>query len=307
MNNILVAAAPKKFKGHEKITQDNAIRSWTELFGAQNICLFGDEETAENAKRLGARYAKPEYSDTNVPLLDSILKIARDSGSDYTLFINSDIILMGDFKDAFLLLEKISKKPFMMVGRRTNLDLTISLDFDSEWQESLRSLANKDGILFNEESIDYFLFPSNLFTDIPALRIGRPGVDNILLYRARKIEKIDLIDATPDVQVIHQNHDYSYFLGGKPAIYSGKDRDINFEMGGGDYCYYYTISECNKALKKNKLKDKRHGFSYYFSKRYLFYKLPVLHPRFRFMTPLLFFLSRTKQRMKRLIPSLKKN
>lgn len=306
MQKILIVAAPKKFEGHIKIIQDNAIKSWALLFGAENICLFGDSETEENSKRLGTHYATPKYSDTNVPLLDSILDTARSFGSDYILFINSDIVLMDDFKNGFTLLEKLEKKPFMMVGRRTNLNVVETIDFNSKWQEDLHGWANKDGILANEESIDYFLFPSDHLKEIPPLRVGRPGIDNILLYRARKIEKMDLIDATQDVQVVHENHDYSYFPGGKSAIYSGKDNDMNFKLGGGDYCYYYTISECNRSLKNGKLKTRRHGIAYYTSKRYLFYKLPVLHPKFRFMTPLLFFLSRMKQRLLRLKKALKK-
>ncbi|MHB8913394.1 MAG: hypothetical protein ACYC4I_00020 [Minisyncoccota bacterium] len=277
MNKIVIVAAPKKFEGHIKIIQDNAIRSWGLLFGAENICLFGDSETEENAKRLGVQYAKPEYSDTNVPLLDSILKTARTFNSDYILFLNSDIILMDDFKNAFELLEKLEKKPFMMVGRRTNLDFRTPLDFTADWQEDLRSLANKNGDLAGVELIDYFLFPSTRFQTIPPLRIGRPGVDNVLLYWARKKEKLDLIDATADVQAIHQNHDYSYFPGGKPAIYVGKDRDINFELGGGNYRYYFFISESNLFLESGILKGKPH-IPYYLSRRYLLDVLPVMHP-----------------------------
>lgn len=305
MQKILVVAAPKKFEDHIKIIQDNAIKSWGLLFGDENILLFGDEETKENAMRLGTKYAKPEYSDTNVPLLNSILKTARAFNPDYILFINADIILMNDFRRTFLFLKKICKKPFMMVGRRTNLDIVESINFNSEWQKNIHSWADKNGVLANEESIDYFLFPGDHLIGIPALRVGRPGIDNILLYYARKTEKLDLIDVTHDVQVVHENHDYSYFPGGKPAIYSGKDRDINFELGGGDYCYYYTISECNRSLENGILRRRVHGISYYTSKRYLFYKLPVLHPKFRFMTPLLFFLSRTKQRLLKFRKTLK--
>ena len=302
MYKILVVAAPKKFEGHIKIIQDNAIKSWAILFGAENVCLFGDEETRLNAERLGTRYAKPEYSDTNVPLLDSILRESKKFETDYILFINSDIILMDDFKNAFLLLRKISKKPFMMVGRRTNLDLSTPLDFVSDWQEKLHSLANRNGILAEVELIDYFLFPGDRFQAIPPLRIGRPGVDNILLYWARKRERLDLIDATADVQVVHQNHDYSYFPGGKPAIYSGKDKDINLELGGGTYRNYFFISESNLYLDGGTLKRK-HGLSYYLTRRYVFDILPVMHPvLYRIVVPIHFILSKTKKILKRILP-----
>lgn len=285
MSKFAIVAAPKRFDGNAKIAQDNAIKSWVAIFGAQNICLCGDEETVENSTRLGTRYAKPEYSDTNVPLLDSILKIARSSGAEYTLFINSDIILMDDFKIAFATLEKKAEKPFMMVGQRTNLDFDKPLDFDSAWQEDLRSLAGTNGVLAGEMAIDYFLFPGDRFKDLPALRVGRPCVDNIFLYWARKKEKLNLIDATSDVLAVHQNHDYSYFPGGKSAIYSGKDSTINLELGGGDYRYKFFISECNLRLQDRVLK-KKHGISYYLSKRYLFDILPVMHPIFAFMITL---------------------
>ena len=294
MPKITVAAAPKKFEGHIKIIQDNAIKSWMLLFGAQNICLFGDEETQTNTKRLGTKYAKPDYSDTNVPLLDSILKISRSFGTEYTLFINSDIILMDDFKQTFELLTTTTARPFMAVGHRTNLDFDQPIDFGSAWQEKLTSLSNQKGVLASEKMIDYFLFPSNRFKTIPALRVGRPGIDNTFLYWARRKERLDLIDITESAKVIHQNHDYSYFPGGQPAIYSSPDRNINFELGGGRYHYYFFISECNLILKNGNL-GKKSDFRYYLSSRYVFSVLPALHPTFIFLVILKSLASRLKK------------
>ena len=183
----------------------------------------------------------------------------------------------------------------MLVGRRTNLDITTAIDFDTDWQKNMRAAAEKDGVLAAETLIDYFLFPSNRLKDIPALRIGRPGIDNILLYWARKKEKMDLIEATADVEVVHQNHDYAYFPGGQPAMYSGKDRDINFALGGGSYRHLFSIAECNLKLKNGVLMRK-HGIRYYASKRYIFDILPVMHPFFTFVIPLQSFIRNFKRR-----------
>ena len=52
-----------------------------------------------------------------------------------------------------------------------------------------------------------------------------------MIYKARK-EKWPVIDCTPSVMIVHQNHDYSHLPGGKPH-YEHPDTNENIRLAGG--------------------------------------------------------------------------
>ena len=54
---ITIFTIPKPFKGHIKIIQINAVRSWLKLRPSCQVILFGDEEVvAETAEELGIQH-----------------------------------------------------------------------------------------------------------------------------------------------------------------------------------------------------------------------------------------------------------
>jgi hypothetical protein len=56
---ITLITCPKPFRGHSKIIQRNAIKSWTLLEPKPEILLMGDDEgTAEAAAEFGARHVR---------------------------------------------------------------------------------------------------------------------------------------------------------------------------------------------------------------------------------------------------------
>jgi len=123
-------------------------------------------------------------------------------------YVNSDIILMSDFMQA---IQRVvdQKSRFLLVGHRWNLDVKEVLEFKSDWEEKLQSQVKKFATLAGVSAIDFFVFPRGLLGEIPPFAVGRPAWDNWMLYRARSLS-VPLIDATPVVMAVHQNHDYAH-------------------------------------------------------------------------------------------------
>lgn len=283
MNELILGSAPKKFEGQIAIIQDNAIRSWARLFGTENIILFGDKTIEKEAERLGVKYKCPKMTNEGLPLLNSIFNICRSYNKKYIVYINSDIILLDDFVNSLEFLDGNFKQKFLLVGRRTNLDIKESIDFsDNKLRVGLISEANKNGIKVDYNWVDYFCFSSSIFSDIPALRIGRAGFDNYLLYKAKK-DKIKIIDATDSILAIHQNHNYAHHPQNKDGVWYGKDAQENLKLAGG-YGNYFSLLERDFKLINKKLINNIKPLKYYFSLRYIFNVLPVIYPKFIFLS-----------------------
>ena len=225
---------PKPFVGHSNIIQRNAIKSWTMLRPECEIILFGDEEgTEEVAQEFGVRYipniACNEYG---TPRVDSMFELAEANAENPLLcHINADIILMDDFTRA---VEQASQNSdwFMMSGQRWNVDVTEPVDFDENWQENMRNLVAREGRLGFRTGVDYWVYSRGLLTEIPPFVIGRTCYDQWLIYRARKQGAI-LIDSTPVVMDVHQDHDYSHHADGAQGVYHGPEHFANKALAGG--------------------------------------------------------------------------
>ncbi len=72
-----------------------------------------------------------------------------------------------------------------------------------------------------------------------------------MIYKARK-EKWTVIDCTPSVMIVHQNHDYSHLPGGKPH-YEHPDTNENIRLAGGEANIRYTILDATHQLVDGKL------------------------------------------------------
>src|SRR5215472_14298206 len=122
---LTIFALPKAFRGHTGVIQRNAIISWTRLQPRPEIILFGlDEGTAEIAKELGLRHVPTiECNQYGTPLLSDLFKKARALATNGVLcYVNSDILLLDEFMTSVGEVAKWRSR-FLMVGRRTNLDL----------------------------------------------------------------------------------------------------------------------------------------------------------------------------------------
>ncbi len=262
---ITLFSAPKPFTNpHIAMIQRNAIKSWTLLPDVEVILLGEEDGLAEAARELGVKYISQVARNANgTPLISSMFKLAREnSSSDLLCIINADMILMPDFVKAAmecgsLLSNKRQeqapalKKRFVLLSQRWDLDVTAPLDFSGDWIHSLRSMVNGQGQLHRPAGSDFFLFPKSSYQDILDFIIGRAGWDNWMIYKARK-EGWPVIDCTPSVMIVHQNHDYSHLPGGK-SHYEHPDTNENIRLAGGQANIRYTILDSTHRLMDGKL------------------------------------------------------
>ena len=251
---LTLFSLPKPFQGHIGIIQRNAIHSWVLLHPECDIILFGDEPgTREAAEHFKIRnIPNVKRNEFCTPLVDDLFKRAQEvSQYDILCYINADIILTSSLLSA---IDQVSDQKFLIVGRRWNLDVAEELDFKrSDWENELRLRARREGKLFTDAGIDYFIFSRGLFSNIPSFAIGRSVWDNWLVYKAKR-EGAALIDATEILTVVHQNHDYSAALmnRSKDGPWKGIEAKSNLQIAGDlDYCF--TIRDTEWRLTKRGL------------------------------------------------------
>jgi hypothetical protein len=250
---LTLFSAPKPFTSpHIAMIQRNAIRSWTLLPEVEVILLGEETGLTEAAHELGVQHISQVKRNANgTPLISSMFELARkNSNSELLCIINADMILMPDFVEAARRSHVLRDK-FVLLSQRWDLDVTQPMEFTEGWQDRLSSIVQRHGSLHRPAGSDFFLFPLSTFQDIPNFTIGRAGWDNWMIYKARK-EKWTVIDCTPSVMIVHQNHDYSHLPGGKPH-YEHPDTNENIRLAGGEANIRYTILDATHQLVDGKL------------------------------------------------------
>jgi hypothetical protein len=237
---LSIFSTPKPFRGHSDIIQRNAIRSWMLLHPEIEVILIGDEfGAAEVAREFGIRH-EPEVrrAEGGPKYLDFIFNRACELARNPTLcYVNCDIVLMSDFRRAVELVTA-GPRPFLMVGRRWDTEVTEPLDFRaSDWEQRLRVRALR-GLQRHPIWIDYFVFSRELYhRKMPPFVIGRPGWDPWIIWHARH-SKARVIDASPSVVAVHQNHDYSYHPQGAKGVGEDALAKRNYQLlGGWRHCF----------------------------------------------------------------------
>jgi hypothetical protein len=245
---ITLFSAPKSFANpHIALIQRNAVESWTLLPDVEVILMGEETGLAEAAHELSVKHIPSvKCNESGTPLISSMLELARqNSNSDLLCIINTDMILMNDFIEAARRSRMLRDK-FVLLSQRWDLDITQPIEFTEAWQDRLRFTIHHQGFLHRPAGSDFFLFPRYCYTDLPNFTIGRAGWDNWMIYKARK-EKWPVIDCTPSVMVVHQNHDYSHLPGGKPH-YEHPDTNENIRLAGGQANIRYTILDATHQL-----------------------------------------------------------
>jgi len=259
---ITLFSAPKPFTDpHIAMIQYNAIQSWTLLSDVEVILLGEETGLAEAARELGVKHI-PDVArnDSGTPLISSMFQFARDasqrSNSELLCIINADMILMPDFIEAAKQVLSTSRfkrdlQNFVMLSQRWDMDITQPIEFTEGWERQLVSTVRTQGQLHRPAGSDFFLFPRSCYQDIPNFVIGRAGWDNWMIYKARK-EKWPVIDCTPSVMIVHQNHDYAHLPGGK-SHHEHPDTNENIRLAGGQAAIRYTILDSTHQLVGGKL------------------------------------------------------
>ena len=250
---LTLFSSPKPFTdSHINIIQRNAIESWTHLKDVKVILLGDEEGEAETARDLGVLHLpNVDVNPSGTPLISSMLELARKhSDSPLLGIVNADILLNDDITKASQICERAAEK-FVLLGQRWDLDITRPMQFDAGWQSHLKEKVRQEGQLHLPKGSDYFIFPRSCYTDIPDFAIGRAGWDNWFIYKARA-EKWDVIDATQDVIIVHQNHDYRHLAGGE-IHYSAPETKKNVVLAGGVAETRFTIVDSNFQLRNGKI------------------------------------------------------
>lgn len=251
---ITIFSTPRPFKGPFDIIQRNAIKSWLELRPKCEIILFEDEErtTGKVAEEFGVKYIKDfTCNEFGTPLLNDVFEKARRSAKHEILAqVNTDIILMNDFLGAISQIKKhIKEKPFLMVGRRWDLDFKEPLNFkEDNWERELQDRATKKGSLHGFSGMDYWVFPRDFSFNLPAFVVGRPGIDSWLIYRVRSL-RIPVIDATKMITIVHQNHNYPR----KKSSFFESEKQRNLKLAGG-FSNMLTLRDADWILTTDGLK-----------------------------------------------------
>lgn len=224
----------KPFSGHSAIIQRNALESWKQLSPEVEVILFGDEPGAAGiCGELGLHH-EPQVKrhESGMKYLNYMFertqKIARH---DYLCYSNCDIVLMGDFMEAFRRVVAW-RRSFLFVSQRWDTEVSKPIDFSFPgWQETLKRRARGEGVLQSTLFIDYFAFPKALYEDVPALVVGRSYWDWWLVWKALD-KRVPVVDCTPFVTAIHQNHGYDYHPQGKQGTNEDSVALRNIELAG---------------------------------------------------------------------------
>lgn len=252
MPRLTLFGIPKAFEGHIGVIQRNAIRSWTLLRPAVDVILFGDDDgTAEFAAELKIRHvAEIKKTEQGTPLLSDAFQQARALSRTAMLgYVNSDILLLDDFSVAAEKVAAAISSPFLMIGRRIDTDITKEFDAeDPNWRQQILATKDSVGRLAPRVCKDFFIFPKQLFLDLPDFAVGRANWDNWMVYHAHQT-KIPVVDVTAVTSVIHQNHDYAHFKQGYAEQIKGREALANRDLAGGMHLVKGSVG--NWVLTKN--------------------------------------------------------
>lgn len=252
MSFLTVFTSPKPFTNpHIDIIQRNAIQNWKALSPEVEVVMVGDEEgMPEVAAEYGVQHIKSvEANEFGTPYIQSIFQAAREaSDSPFLCFANADMLFFPQLIDDIRAVSQQHEK-FLIIGQRWDMEITAPLDFSPGWDQRLKTRLKQEGRLHSPAGSDYFVFHRSQYTQIPEFVIGRPSWDNWMIYHGLK-QGWPVIDATPDIEIIHQNHDYSHLPGGKPP-YGGVEGNQNIAHGKAstkEY-YFYLLLDADRQLK----------------------------------------------------------
>jgi hypothetical protein len=263
---------PKAFEGRSDWIQRNAVGSWLAL-GDTRVIVFGDDPgVADAARELGIAH-EPELERTplGTPRLDSAFTRARNLLGDGLLcYVNADIVLLDDFRHAADRVAALGGS-VLAVGESWDTPLEGPLDFSANWRSHVARLAPSSRRR-GAGALDYFLFTSDLFAELPPFAVGRVGFDNWLVWNAG-VSGARVVDLTPTVRAIHQRHDYAHVEGGRGATrQTGEEGRYNLDLAGPK-SHLHTRYDATHILGRRRLRrNLLHTFRLKENARKLVYK-----------------------------------
>ncbi len=271
----------KPFGGDDALRQRNALLSWLALHQDVEVLVFGRSPgLAPLVQELGlVHYPDVACIDDRLPRVDVIFDIAQRYGKhELQAYVNGDIVLGPDFLVA---LQRIRFRPFLMVGQRWDTRVPAHLaDAHPLELAEFRADALRCGSMHNPSGIDYFAYRRGTLGRIPPLAVGAVSWDNFMIEHCRR-GGIPVIDSTPQVLAIHQDHGYALSPGGEKTTVDSPAADHNRQIVGSTLSPY-TVLDGSHLLTSRAL------IPAWVSHRHLRHRLlslPVRCPRWRWLTP----------------------
>jgi hypothetical protein len=253
---ITLFTAPKPFTDpHINVIQRNALHNWQAFGDDVEVVVIGDEPgIAEVCREYNIRHLpQVKCNALGTPLISSIFALAREvNDSPYLAYSNADILFLAGWVNAVQHLGA-AKDQFLGVGQRWDLNVTEQLDFTGGWSGDLQAHISESGKLHKQTGSDYFIYPRNCFKDIPDFAVGRAGWDNWMIFWARW-QHWALVDMTPSVTVVHQNHDYRHLPGGA-RHYRLPETNENIKLAGGRRTIF-QLTDSTHSFEPGTLKRK---------------------------------------------------
>ncbi|GAA4463280.1 hypothetical protein [Novipirellula rosea] len=225
----------KPFEGEADTHQRNAIASWQALQPQVEIILFSDSDIPADIHVKFQCHHTSKTNEHGTPLLDDIFRIAASEGRGAArAFVNADIILDHRFVQATERLIQSEWKSWLAIGQRTELEMPADVDHaNDDWIAECFKKIESDGTSASIVCKDYFVFPADLYQNIPEFAIGRGNWDNWMVWHS-KTSQIPVVDISKAAPVIHQKHGYSHVTGGRMSVYvSGPEARENQRLAGG--------------------------------------------------------------------------
>jgi len=253
---LTLFSIPKGFVDpHTSLIQRNALASWRSLGSEVEVLVLGDDPgVAEAAAEHDARHvsgaATNEYG---TPLLDwAFAEAARLGSGELLCYLNADIILLPDFLSCA---RRLPQRSYLAIGQRWNCDVDAPIDL-SDGGAALGAWARSIGQLDPGRGSDYFLFPRAVDFGLPSFAVGRPGWDNWMMGRTRQM-RLPLIDITPSVTAIHQNHDYGHIAQRTGRDWDGPEADRNRQLAGWMDRHVHSPANASHVLMPSGLRRAR--------------------------------------------------
>jgi hypothetical protein len=253
MSRLTLVSTPKPFTDERiALIQSNALESWSQLHDVKVLLMGQAEGLGEAARRVGATHIPDvAHNRWGTPLVSSMMEKARlHCESSLLCLVNADMIIMEDLLDAALRVASITHD-FLLVGQRWDVLVEQPLDFSRGWEDRFRAAVRQRGELHRPAGSDFFVFPRHLYEEVPDFAIGRAGWDNWMIHAASQ-RRIRVVDCTPSVMVVHQNHDYGHLPGGL-SHHGLPESDENIRLAGGVGAIRYTLLDATHVFRDGKL------------------------------------------------------
>jgi GT2 family glycosyltransferase len=146
--------------------------------------------------------------------------------------VNSDIIILPELADSIAAVVR-SFDEFLIVSRRWNVVFPHTIEFGPYWDQEVREFVRAHGELYTPYGIDLFVFSRGVCAALPPFALGSDSWDNYLIMRARD-RGIPVVDVTPSVMLVHQQHSLGQFRSHEERRRS-PERRRNFVWMGDSY------------------------------------------------------------------------